>query len=162
MKATTLLHQFCLHANVTPSQNDCWEWQGPINHGGYGLMRDCTQSAEYSGKPIRAHRFAYEQFIGPIAEGMVLDHLCRNRKCVNPYHLEPVSIGENVLRGQEARIGRKRDHCFQGHELTAVNVYIGKLGKRTCKTCHLQKSKENYRKRRDASKQPIVADGTEE
>lgn len=75
----------------------CWEWQGTLSYEGYGLLR-----IDY--KQIRAHRWMYEQKVGPIPEGLHLDHLCRNVRCVNPDHLEPVTPRVNGLRGRSAKI----------------------------------------------------------
>ena len=71
---------------------DCWLWQGELNRNGYGRVW-------VQGKRLMAHRVIYEAIIGPIPEGMVLDHLCRNRACCNPQHLEPVTVRENTHRG---------------------------------------------------------------
>lgn len=92
---------------------DCWEWTRGKTKG-YGVTR-------YSDTPgvylmFYAHRWAYEFCNGPIPNGMALDHLCRNAGCVNPDHLEPVTIGENVNRGWDSRKA-KRDTCRRGHAL---------------------------------------------
>lgn len=76
---------------------DCWEWRGSRNHKGYGLAR------RRDGKGIQAHRLAYELTVGPIPEGLEIDHLCVNRGCVNPSHLEPVTHTENIRRGYARR-----------------------------------------------------------
>lgn len=108
---------------------DCWEWQGNINHAGYGRYN-------YN----LAHRLIWEALVGPIPNGLTLDHLCRNRKCVNPDHLEPVTRGENVRRGVAIEVNRRRKlaltHCAHGHRFTPENTYIApKTGKRNCRTC---------------------------
>lgn len=77
---------------VGKTRYDCWEWTASLNDYGYGQFR--------AGEKVSvAHKFVYEELIGPVEEGMVLDHLCRNRKCCNPFHLDQVSIGENTERG---------------------------------------------------------------
>jgi hypothetical protein len=74
----------------------CWEWIGTCQSNGYGAFA-------VAGKTLRAHRWAYEHFVGPIPVGLTIDHLCRNRTCVNPEHMEPVTSAENTRRGVEAR-----------------------------------------------------------
>lgn len=71
----------------------CWLWVGEINRNGYGRVW-------VQGQRLMAHKVAYELMIGPVDKGLVLDHLCRNRNCCNPYHLEPVTVRENTLRGE--------------------------------------------------------------
>ena len=77
-------------------RGECWIWTASIRPNGYGEFR-CN------GRLTRAHRFAFEQMVGPVPEGLQLDHLCRNRACVNPEHLEPVTGSVNVQRGLAAR-----------------------------------------------------------
>ena len=112
----------------------CWLWTAGLNGseevgGGYGYY--------HHGSVMQvAHRVAYEEVVGPIPEGMVLDHLCRVRKCVRPDHLEIVTIQENVLRGvgMGAR-NAKKTHCPQGHEYTEENLVKLASGFRRCKQC---------------------------
>ena len=109
----------------------CWNWTAMI-HDGYGHFR------ESKTRMTRAHQFAYTRCIGPVPSGLELDHLCRNRACVNPAHLEPVPKRINILRGmgrgaQEAR----RTHCPNGHLLEGANLQPSKLrsGHRHCRIC---------------------------
>lgn len=106
----------------------CWAWTGASQGGGYSQFYD-------KGKNLLAHRVSYELYIGPIPTGMTIDHLCRNRACVNPAHMEPVSNGENILRGVSfsARNARKTQ-CDSGHEFTLENTYRWRNG-RHCRAC---------------------------
>jgi len=106
----------------------CWFWLGQLNHDGYGIF-------SRNNRPVRAHRWAYERFIGPIPEGMVIDHLCRVRECVNPWHLQPVTSPENTARGSQAA----KTHCPQGHPYAGDNLYVTSDGKRMCKECGRQR-----------------------
>ena len=88
----------------------CWNWIGRIRSG-YGLI---SNGATYSSIP--AHRFVYEQMVGPVPEGLELDHLCRNRRCVNPIHLEPVEHPENIDRGHKPTVNSLA-YCQSGHQI---------------------------------------------
>lgn len=108
----------------------CWLWNGNRYRNGYGQFR-LSQPRRCM---VLAHRFAYEQFVGPIPEGKELDHLCRVRHCVRPDHLEPVTRSENLLRSP--LIGRTRNHdtCKNGHIWTPETTYIYR-GHRSCRIC---------------------------
>lgn len=112
---------------------DCWEWTASLDRDGYGRI-----SAGGTGRsPLAAHRVAYELLVGPIPEGMEIDHLCRNRACVNPLHLEAVTAKVNVERSALAA----KTHCKRGHSYTPENTAWRKPsaarphGYRVCRTC---------------------------
>jgi hypothetical protein len=107
--------------------DECWPWLASTDGKGYGSFR--------VGKHQRAHRFAYELLIGPIPAGLVIDHLCRNRACVNPAHMEPVTPLENQRRGIHGN--SKKTHCPQGHPYDDGNTYRYR-GRRICKACRRQ------------------------
>jgi len=105
--------------------DDCWLW-AKHNNGRYGYI-------QYRHTTVLAHRVMYENFVGEIPKGLVIDHLCRNTLCVNPKHLEPVTVSENYLRGIGSR--RADTHCKFGHEYTPENTYLRKNGVRDCREC---------------------------
>lgn len=108
----------------------CWEWTGGKVGRGYG-------AAYVDGVQRPAHRVAYEELRGPVPDGLDLDHLCRNRACVNPDHLEPVSRRVNLLRSPITLTARKaaQVECVNGHEFTPENTAINKNGTRRCREC---------------------------
>jgi len=111
---------------------DYWEWQDSLDKDGYGHLR-------VGDKKIRVHRWIYEYYYGSICPVLTIDHLCRNRGCCNPFHLEQVTQKENTQRGLTGKINNHnkiKTHCKRGHEFTHDNVYIGKKGNRICKKCH--------------------------
>lgn len=115
----------------------CWEWTAQKCWGGYARIR------AYGAMRV-AHRVLYELLVGPVPTGLDLDHLCRNRGCVNPEHLEPVTRKENVNRGIVAQVNGDRNRaltrCKRGHEFTLENTYVSKTRKgnpgRVCRACH--------------------------
>lgn len=120
----------------------CWMWTGYVDGEGYGYF-------VVDGRRARVHRYSYELMVGPIPGGLVLDHLCRNRKCVNPKHLEPVTNAENVLRGESASAASARaTECINGHELSGENLRLDDDGHRRCKTCERDQGRERLRLRR--------------
>lgn len=105
----------------------CWLWTAGAagRNGAYGKF--CV-----SGQSVFAHRAAYELLVGPIPEGLTLDHLCRNTKCVNPEHLEPVTLAENIRRRWRAE---PQDHCRNGHSYADGNRFVDSKGCRSCRAC---------------------------
>lgn len=113
----------------------CWTWLGTMHPDGYGRFW-----AE--GRQHWAHRWAYELEVGPIPSGLVIDHLCRNRACVNPEHLEPVTNIENVLRGESASArAARREKCIRGHRYDEENTYIDSRGVRSCRSCRRERDR---------------------
>lgn len=120
----------------------CWEWTGRPNKGGYGQVTR-------RGKPRLVHRLAYEMLVGPIPEGLDLDHLCRNTICVNPDHLEPVTNRENTMRSFNfIRFNAEATHCPEGHEYAGLNLYVTTKGWRECRTCKRERNRRYERNRR--------------
>lgn len=115
-------------------ENGCWEWLASTWHG-YGIFY-CSE--ERCG--TNAHRVAWRLYKGPIPDGLHIDHLCRNRRCVNPDHLEPVTQAINNLRvpNNIADRARARTHCPQGHLYDEANTYLLKDGRRDCRECRNQ------------------------
>lgn len=114
----------------------CWEWSGARLASGYGSVR-------FMGKNRVVHHVTWEQERGPIPAGLDLDHLCRNRACFNPDHLEPVTRTENLRRG--ANGFGLTGQCRSGrHEITEDNLYIGPRGGRACRECRDERRHEHY------------------
>ena len=137
-------------AKVSKGQpGECWEWAGGKVPEGYGRL------ALTGGRYVRAHRFAYEELVGPIPDGKVLDHLCRNPSCVNPDHLEPVTDYVNVVeRGTGiSAVNAQKTHCKNGHEFTPENTYIrpSTNGNRACRACRREVLRACRRRQRVAS-----------
>jgi hypothetical protein len=113
----------------------CWLWTAHVFRDGYAVFR-------VDGKQVYIHRWAYELLVGPIPDGMQVDHLCRVRHCVRPDHLEPVTPRENSRR---AKAANRRTHCQRGHLLDEVR------GRRQCRTCKADAERRRYR-----SKNPVT------
>ena len=130
----------------------CHQWVGQLTDDGYGkVVVGATQRGK-GGQPIRrfSHIIAYELAHGPVPNGLELDHLCRNRACCNPEHLEPVTRQENVKRGILPQLmaakANAKTHCYKGHLLSGDNLFLqGRLKKfRGCRTCRAERQKNRY------------------
>lgn len=120
---------------------ECWIWMGGRKSNGYGTFADkATGGAHRRWVTKGAHRWAWEYFNGPIPDGLHIDHLCRNRACVNPGHMEPVHPGENIHRGLK---GVLRTACTQGHPFTAIDTYVERVtGRHICRICARRRNQE--------------------
>ena len=121
----------------------CWEWEADLSAGGYGRFN--------TGRRVEAtHRVAYKLLVGPIPAKMQLDHLCRNRVCCNPDHLEIVTQQENIRRGYGiSAVNARKTHCKRGHEFTPENIYCppSRENERSCLKCKRDRAGEYRRKR---------------
>ncbi|MCT9090599.1 HNH endonuclease [Streptomyces sp. ASQP_92] len=128
-------------ARLTDTERGCWEWIGTRDRYGYGQMW-------VDGRYRSTHRLAYERLRGPIPDGLEIDHLCRNRACANPDHLEPVTHRTNILRGVSfAACKARQTHCIHGHAFTSATVYRAPNGTRKCRPCRTT-ANQRYRRRR--------------
>lgn len=121
-----------------------WIWTGAKNDRGYGQI-----SIRESGRPtiLYAHRVSYGLFVGEIPAGRELDHLpfCRIRACICPWHVEPVTHKENVLRGNSpAAKHARKTHCVNGHELSGLNLWINSRNSRVCLTCKRSRERQSH------------------
>lgn len=118
----------------TPPESECWEWTGKQYPNGYGQHRPNRRL-----KAFMAHRVVYELLVGPIPQGLDLDHLCRNRLCVNPEHLEPVTRSVNIRRGvagaNRTAWAATRRFCAHGHRRSLENTYRRKPSGWGCRVC---------------------------
>lgn len=136
--ASSVEERFWAKVQLPAEPDGCLVWVGARTSHGYGHMN-------VKGSFVKAHRLSLELLVGPIPTGLVVDHLCRNKACVNPNHLEPVTQKVNVHRGEGvAAIKARKTHCLNGHEFTVENTYVDRLGGRRCKTCIKRRGAERY------------------
>lgn len=124
---------------VIKVDDGCWLWTGATQAGGYGRFFGEDRKA------VLVHRWTYEHFVGPIPDGLTIDHLCRNTSCVNPDHLEPVTREVNAHRGNP---NAGKTHCTNGHEFTPENTYVPpkRPGVRACRACRKADSAARYQR----------------
>jgi len=123
---TTTIERFLTKINIVES--GCWEWTAFKNKKGYGMFHLVSKT------PL-SHRFIYEYYYGQICPDLTIDHVCRNRACVNPIHLEQVTMQINNLRGNSmSGINMRKTQCKRGHSLSGINLIIENMQRR-CRTC---------------------------
>ena len=148
LSSPSTVDRFWAKVEKTTSPDGCWVWLGSVNNQGYGSVRTKPKPAG----PTLVHRYAYEMLVGPIPEDRELDHRCRNRRCVNPAHLEVVTRSENCSRGDSglawALHQRAKTHCPRGHPYDLFNTYYDKNGGRQCRICRLEHDKLSKRRQR--------------
>jgi hypothetical protein len=140
----------------------CWVWTGTLHKCGYGVL-------VVTRKAVLAHVFAFRMLIGAVPPGLQIDHLCRNRRCVNPAHMEAVTQAENIRRGiGPSAIFARATHCIAGHEFIQANTYRVKTARgnnaRRCRACHARRSREAQQRQREtkdrAHLDPSIPDNT--
>ena len=186
---TTRKYVARLLTRVEKIPNGCWVWSGATHSSSRGNVKFLYGSCIRDGKRHGVHRFLFEHLRGPVPDGLVVDHLCRNTLCVNPGHLEAVTSRVNTLRGVgRAAVNARKTHCISGHRYTNENtlpqVRGGKVVGRECRECRLaiyrryyrrnaerrrrqareyrERNKEEIRSRRQKKRSRVRADGPEE
>lgn len=123
----SLKERFLPHIQII--DNGCWNWTNGRDKEGYGFF--C-----FNGKTMRAHRFIFQYYLNVENTSAVVDHICRNTSCVNPKHLEFVTVTENTLRGNNfSAINSRKTNCIHGHPLNGDNLYVKPKGERQCRMC---------------------------
>jgi hypothetical protein len=132
---------------IAPTADGCWEWTGSRRRGGYGQSTVTMPT----GSLMMAHRLSYELHIGPIPEGLTVDHLCFNPPCVNPEHLRLLTLSENAANQRSAYA----THCLAGHPYTPENTRVkDRNGRRDCKSCHRLRQSRRYHDPQAAAARP--------
>ncbi len=149
-RAVDPIERFWRQVDKTPT---CWLWTGGLTGAGYGGFGAERIAETKRNRFVLAHRFAYELIIGPIPDGLQLDHLCRVPRCVRPSHLEAVTPRTNTLRGiGPTAVAARRTHCVNGHDFTAENTwhYGGARHCRECRRASFRDWEKRNRERRNA------------
>lgn len=136
-----LLERFLDKIDFPNSDDGCWQWNSTMSLGYGQVKRPKTRQW------VSAHRYAHEQWVGPIPKGLVIDHLCHNPGCVNPNHLEAVTHQENLRRGRPGGERRRYNLCPQGHPYDEANTYHHPNGLRRCRIC-INRYQRSYRIKR--------------
>lgn len=144
---TPLIERILSRIEVEP-ETGCWLWPGATVRGGYGQI-----ASERRGYQVIVHRALYELLVGPIPDGLNLDHVkergCRHTNCCNPDHLEPVSQRENLMRGDTVTARHAAaTHCPQGHAYDAENTRFERRGGRACRACNAAAAQRRYQARK--------------
>lgn len=138
---------------VPVTESGCLLWIGAISDTGYGNFWD-------GEKKVLVHRYNYEFFNGRIPEGLVIDHKCRVRCCVNTNHLEVVTQKENIRRGigicPISAVNRAKTHCPKGHKYSGENLYKTNSGSRVCRTCQSSSNRKSYLKKKEKRDMRVV------
>lgn len=130
-----------LERNTIRKTPTCWHWLGAVSKNGYS-----KSFMDY--KTTTGHRVFYTYYKGVVPEGLQIDHLCRNKLCVNPEHLEAVTSRENIIRGTGfAAKNSKKKKCLRRHLLSGDNLYITPDGRRQCKKCRYKSAKLSHQRR---------------
>jgi hypothetical protein len=139
----TPIERFWAYITKPDGENGCWLWQGALDKDGYGAFSPAGKGT------VRIHRWAYEQMVGQIPDGLVLDHLCERRNCANPQHLRPTTVRENVLRSATSptAVNARKTHCPNDHPLSGDNLIVV-AGSRLCRICERARWKRNNDKRK--------------
>lgn len=150
MKTHKPLRQRFLEKVEVDAETGCWLWTARIDDSGYGRFN------RGPGLSPLAHRYAYEEYVGPIPDGLEIDHLCRVRHCVNPWHLEAVTPLQNLERGISfAAVNRRKSECANGHPLSGDNVRVVERRdgrrERECRSCSRDRKRAYKRRLREAA-----------
>lgn len=140
------IEEFFERAQIPDDPNACWEWDGKKHGGGYGTIA-------FKCSCYRAHRFAYDLLVGDLIEGLHIHHTCSNRGCVNPRHLQQVTVQDhikNLTPMSISAINSRKEFCPRGHKLAGDNLRSSVDGHRRCLTCVREASAAKYNARREA------------